>query len=94
MENLQTAANGGVTTAEKMMEEQKEGIAKAQQEIKKDLTKQSESLQTRLAERKKRLALKNSMNHSMYSEGGGGGFDYPLMSTTNANFQKMQLLKV
>ena len=29
MENLQTAANGGVTTAEKMMEEQKEGIAKA-----------------------------------------------------------------
>lgn len=34
------------------------------------------------------------MNHSMYSEGGGGGFDYPLMSTTNANFKKMQLLKV
>lgn len=42
MQNLEevkaTAANGGITTAEKLIEEQKEVAAKANQEIKKELT--------------------------------------------------------
>jgi hypothetical protein len=75
MQNLEevkeTRLNGGFTNAEKLIEEQKEVQAKVQQEIKKEQIQQSESIQKRLAERRKRIALKNSMDDggsSMYSD--------------------------
>ena len=74
-----------MTNAEKMIEETKEAVAKTQLEIKKEFQSQSESLQKRLADRRKRIAVKNSMNNSMssdmMSEGG-------LMSSTNAGYQQ------
>lgn len=79
------------------MEEQKEVLAQTQKEIKKEFTQQSEALQKRLADRRKRLAVKNSMNSSvcsdmMYSDGGmgGGGYMVP-MSTTNSYFQTQKI---
>ena len=91
MQNLEevqeTQANGGLTNAEKLIEEQKQAVAISQQEIKKEFIQQSESLQKRLAERKKRLAVKNSMNNSMSSDMMSDQFGMnqngPL-STTNA----------
>ena len=47
-----------------MIEEQEDLAVKAEQELKKDLSVQSENLQKRLADRKKKLALKRSMNNS------------------------------
>lgn len=67
-------ASLGEVNADKMIEEQKQVVVKAQIEIKKDLVQQSESLQKRLADRKKRLVLKQSMNSSV-NLGLGGEFD-------------------
>ncbi len=72
MQNLEevqeTQANGGLTNAEKLIEDTKLAVAKSQLEIKKEFLQQSESLQKRLAERRKRIALKDSMNNSMNSD--------------------------
>lgn len=66
----EAAANaGGLTNAEKMIEEQKEVAARTQEEIKKEFIQQSEAIQKRLAERRKRLATKQSMNNSLCSDG-------------------------
>ena len=47
-----------------MLDEQENLAEKAEKELKKDLSVQQESLQKRLAERKKKIAQKRSMNNS------------------------------
>ena len=54
-------------------EEQKEEAAKTHQELKKEQIMQSESIHKRLAERRRRIALKNSMNSSVCSDMPGDG---------------------
>lgn len=80
-EAQQTVLNGGVTNAEKLIEEQKEVIAKTKEELNKERVLQEESLHQRIAERRKRIAVKRSVNNSLYSD-----YDQPL-STSNAYFQ-------
>lgn len=94
-------ANGGVTNAEKLIEEQKEVMAKTTEELKKEVVLQSESLHKRIAERRRRIMQKNSVNNSVCSEAYGGygmgdpGSSFqPLMTMTNADIQNQMMKTV